>query len=105
VAGGAGLGMWALCGGLAVGWLAAGGCALGWLAAKGGVALAQGYAISGEAFAPQANNEAARSFYEQNFFLAHDAAFLIGAGVFALAALAAVCLMLFRLSGRSRSGS
>jgi len=50
-------------GGVAVGMVAVGGLALGLVAAQGGLAIAQGFALGGQAFAMQANSPAAREFF------------------------------------------
>ena len=53
-------------GGGAVGYLAAGGGAIAIRAALGGLAIARDYALGGSAVARHANDEAARSFFEED---------------------------------------
>jgi hypothetical protein len=72
--GGAALGIFAV-GGLAIGGLSLGGGALGvvaigglaagYIAAEGGLAIAQQFALGGDAFALHANDAAARQFFQQ----------------------------------------
>jgi RNA polymerase sigma factor (sigma-70 family) len=65
--GGFSVGVWAF-GGLALGWKVAAGCAIAWQAAMGGVAIAHDYAMGGLTLALQANNDAARSYFQSNQF-------------------------------------
>lgn len=65
--GGFSLGIWSF-GALAFGWHVFGACAIAWDAANGGIAMAHNFAVGGIAQALQANNEAARSYFERDLF-------------------------------------
>jgi hypothetical protein len=68
--GGVALGLW-VAGGGTLGYLAYGGGAMGWRAASGGTAVANDFAVGGVALARHANDEAARSFVQNNAFFTH----------------------------------
>ena len=68
--GGFSLGIWSF-GALAFGWQVFGGCAIAWNAADGGIAIAHDFAVGGIAHALQANNNAARSYFDSNLFFQH----------------------------------
>jgi RNA polymerase sigma factor (sigma-70 family) len=65
--GGFSLGIWSF-GALALGWHVFGGCAIAWNAANGGIAIARNFAVGGIAHALQANNDAARSYFQRDLF-------------------------------------
>jgi len=68
--GGLSLGIWSF-GALAFGWQVFGGCAIAWNAANGGIAIAHDFAVGSIARALQANNDAARSYFQSNLFFQH----------------------------------
>lgn len=68
--GGFSLGVWSF-GALACGWQVFGACAIAWNAANGGIALAHNFAVGGITHALQANNDAARAYFQQNLFFQH----------------------------------
>ena len=68
VMGAFGVGVWAT-GGIVVGWQVVGGIAAGWNAALGGVAIAHDFALGSFVHALQANTDAARQFFQSNWFL------------------------------------
>jgi hypothetical protein len=51
---------------LAFGWKVFGACAIAWNAANGGIALAHNFAVGGIAYALQANNHTARSYFQHD---------------------------------------
>jgi hypothetical protein len=65
--GGLSVGLWAF-GALAFGWQAFGACAIAWNAANGGIAIAHNFAFGSIAYALQANNYAAGSYFQGNLF-------------------------------------
>ncbi len=67
VIGAFGVGVWAT-GGIVVGWQVAGGLALAWDAAMGGVGFAQNFALGPIVHALQTNTEAAKQFFQSNWF-------------------------------------
>ena len=68
--GGFSFGIWSF-GALAFGWQVFGGCAIAWNAADGGIAIAYDFAVGGIAHALQANNDAARFYFQSNLFFQH----------------------------------
>ena len=62
-----GVGVWAT-GGIVVGWQAMGGLALAWDAVAGGIGFAQNFGLGGIVHALQANTDAAKQFFQTNWF-------------------------------------
>jgi RNA polymerase sigma factor (sigma-70 family) len=65
--GGFSVGVWSY-GALAFGWHAFGACAIAWNAANGGIAVAHNFAFGGIAYALQANNHAAATYFQRDQF-------------------------------------
>jgi hypothetical protein len=63
--GGLSVGFWAF-GVLAFGWQVFGACAIAWTAANGGIAIAHNFAVGGIAYALEANNHAAGSYFQHD---------------------------------------
>jgi hypothetical protein len=61
------IGIWSF-GGLAIGVFAVGGAAIAVWAANGGLAVASEYAVGGLAIASNANNDAARIYFDSSVF-------------------------------------
>jgi RNA polymerase sigma factor (sigma-70 family) len=74
--GGLSVGLWSF-GALAFGWKVFGACAIAWNAANGGIAIAHNFAVGGIAHAWQANNQAARSFFQQDVLFHHPRRLLL----------------------------
>lgn len=68
--GGLSLGLWSF-GALTFGWRAFGACAIAWNGANGGIAIAHNFAFGGIAYALQANNPAAASYFQRDLFFHH----------------------------------
>ena len=68
--GGFSLGVWSF-GALAIGWRVFGSCAVAWDAASGGIAIAHNFAVGSIAHALQANNDAARFYFQSDPFFQH----------------------------------
>jgi RNA polymerase sigma factor (sigma-70 family) len=74
--GGFSVGLWSF-GALAFGWNVFGACAIAWNAANGGIAIAHSFAVGGIAHALEANNDAARSYFQHNLLFHHPRRLLL----------------------------
>jgi RNA polymerase sigma factor (sigma-70 family) len=74
--GGFSAGLWSF-GALAFGWQVFGACAIAWNAANGGIAIAHNFAVGGIAHALQANNHAARSYFQRDLLFHHPRRLLL----------------------------
>jgi RNA polymerase sigma factor (sigma-70 family) len=68
--GGLSLGFWSF-GALSFGWHVFGACAIAWNAANGGLAIAHHFAVGSIAYALEANNYAAREYFQQDLLFHH----------------------------------
>jgi hypothetical protein len=74
--GGLSVGLWSF-GALAFGWQVFGACAIAWNAANGGIAIAHNFAVGSIAHALQANNHAARYYFQQDLLFHHPRRLLL----------------------------
>jgi RNA polymerase sigma factor (sigma-70 family) len=74
--GGLSVGLWSF-GALAFGWKVFGACAIAANAANGGIAIARNFAVGGIAHAWQANNLAARSYFQEDLLFHHPRRLLL----------------------------